>query len=323
LPTPAYYRRIFSAYLLGGQSHLTFWHEAPTENPNASPTELGEYYMPFTEKAYYRGAYDVQGIPQLDYHGDIGLQYNPIAIAQYGLGSYNLWRRSWGIESKQRFFRVADWLCSNLEQNAHGIRVWNHHFDWEYRNTLRAPWYSGLAQGQGISVLVRAHKESGDPRYLEAARQALVSFHRTIEQGGVAFTDQSGDLWFEEYIVFPPTHILNGFIWALWGVYDFALATNDVDVRELFSRGVRTLLHNLDRYDLGFWSLYEQSGTRLPMVASRFYHRLHIVQLRVMQRLTGERKFSEVADRWESYARSRANRTRALGYKAAFKLCYY
>ncbi len=36
--------------------------------------------------------YDASGIPQLDYHGHIGLQYNPIAIAQFGLGNYNLWK---------------------------------------------------------------------------------------------------------------------------------------------------------------------------------------------------------------------------------------
>lgn len=323
MPTLAYYRRIFSAYLVGGKSHLSFWHEIPAVNPNASATVLGEYYMPFTEKADYQGAYDAQGIPQLDYHGHIGLQYNPIAIAQYGLGNYSLWRRTGDLERKKKFFLIADWLSSHLEQNSHRLRVWNHHFNWEYRDTLKAPWYSGLAQGQGISVLVRAHKESGDQRYLEAARQAFVSFQRPIAEGGVAFTDEFGNLWFEEYIVSPPTHILNGFIWALWGVYDYALATNDASARELFARGVHTLVHNLDRYDLGFWSLYEQSGTRLPMVASHFYHHLHIVQLQIMHRLTGEEKFTEVADRWQSYTLSRANRTRALCYKSAFKLCYY
>ena len=172
-------------------------------------------------------------------------------------------------------------------------------------------------------MLVRAHEKSGNSLYLDAAQRAFVSFQRPISEGGVAFTDESGDLWFEEYIVSPPTHILNGFIWALWGVHDYFLATKDKSAEELFSRGVRTLLHNLERYDLGFWSLYEQSGTRLPMVASPFYHRLHIVQLRVMHRLTGEEKFAELAQRWESYVRSRANRTRALCYKSAFKLCYY
>lgn len=323
VPSLRYYRRIFSAYLLGGKSHLTFWHETPAENPNASMTELGEYYMLFSEKADYSGPCDPSGIPLLDYRGHIGPQYNPIAIAQYGLGSYNLFRRTSDPERRKRFFQIADWLCSHLESNPHGLYVWNHHFDWEYRDTLKAPWYSALAQGQGISVLVRAHKESGETRYLDAAERALASFFKPIAEGGVAFTDSHGDLWFEEYLVSPPTHILNGFIWATWGIYDYFLATEHPSARELFSRAVHTMLQNLDRFDLGFWSLYEQSGTRLPMVASSFYHRLHIVQLRVMYRLTREPKFAEVADRWERYMRSRFNRTRALCYKTAFKLCYY
>jgi hypothetical protein len=323
VPSFSYYRRIFSAYLVGGKSHLTFWHETPEENRNAPIAELGAYYMPFTEKADYQGAYDASGIPQLDYHGRIGLQYNPIAIAQFGLGNYNLWKRTGDSERRKKFFLVADWLCSQLEKNSGGLSVWNHHFDWEYRDTLKAPWYSALAQGQGISVLVRAHKESGETRYIDAARLAFAVFHEPIEKGGVAFTDESGDLWFEEYIVSPPTHILNGFIWALWGIYDYHLATLHPSPQQLFSRGVRTLLNNLNRYDLGFWSLYEQSGTRLPMVASPFYHQLHIVQLRVMHRLTGEALFAQVADRWEGYSRSRSKRIRALCYKSAFKLCYY
>jgi hypothetical protein len=323
MPTLAYYRRIFSAYLLGGESQLTFWHETPTENLHANPAELGEYYMLFAEKADYQGRYDVSGVPQLDYRGAIGLQYNPIAIAQYGLGNYNLWRRTADEERRKKFLRAADWLALHLERNSKGILVWNHHFNWEYRNTLKAPWYSALAQGQGISLLVRAHKESGDDRYLDAFRAAFASFLHPAGEGGVAFIDESGDLWFEEYIVFPPTHILNGFIWALWGVYDYALATKEIAAQQLFARGTRTLLHNLDRYDLGFWSLYEQSGTRLPMVASGFYHRLHIVQLRMMHRMTGEVAFAGVADRWESYTHSHAKSLRALVYKAAFKLCYY
>lgn len=323
MPTLAYYRRVFSAYVLGGKSHLTFWHETPQENTNASPTELGEYYMLFSEKADYKGHHDASGIPQLDYHGQIGLQYNPIAIAQFGLANYNLWRRTGDPERKKKFFKIADWLVANLEINGKGIAVWNHHFDWEYRDQLKAPWYSALAQGQGLSVLVRAHEESGDARHLEAAQSAFVSFQRSIEEGGVAFTDESGDLWFEEYIVSPPTHILNGFIWALWGVHDYFLATKEPAARELFARGVRTLLHNLERYDCGFWSLYELSGTRLPMIASAFYHHLHIVQLRVMYRLTDEEAFTRVADRWEGYTQRRINRTRALVCKAAFKLCYY
>jgi hypothetical protein len=323
VPSLNYYRRIASAYLLGGQSHLNFWHETPEENRNAQTGMLGEYYMLFREKADYAGPFDAAQIPMLDYHGTIGRQYNPIAIAQYGLGNYNELQQSGKPGRRDKVFLAADWLVHHLERNSHGLEVWNHHFDWEYRDRLRAPWYSALAEGQGISLLVRAHKESNQRNYLGAAQRAMTCFFKPISAGGVNFTDDNGDLWFEEYIVSPPTHILNGFIWAAWGVYDYFLATGETAAQDLFARAVQTLLRNLDRYDLGFWSLYEQSGTRLPMVASSFYHQLHVVQLRIMHRLTGEQKFAQIADRWESYGRSAGKRTRALCYKSAFKLCYY
>ena len=318
-----YYRRIFSAYLGPGKSHLSFWHDSPKENLGATIHQLGEYYMLFAEKADYAGHHDSTGIPMLNYRGKIGLQYNPIAIAQWGLGNYNLFCRSHDDARKNKFLAASNWLSANLETNSHGLWVWNHHFNWEYRSPLRAPWYSALAQGQGISLLLRAYRETGAVAYFEAAERAFNSFLKSTDEGGVAFTDDHGNLWFEEYIVSPPTHILNGFIWATWGVYDYFLMTQNQLARDLFEQAVLTLRTNLPHYDLGFWSLYEESNTLLPMVASPFYHRLHLVQLRVMHRITGDKTFARYADKWEAYARSRAKRTRALCYKSAFKLCYY
>ncbi|MGH9528744.1 MAG: D-glucuronyl C5-epimerase family protein [Terriglobales bacterium] len=325
-----YFNRIVSAYLTSSNSHLTFWHEAPEENLRAPVAELGEYYMNFARKAAYTGHLDAAGIPMLDYRGTIGLQYNPIAISQWCLGNYNLFRenKDQGLDSRNReylrkFLAGSDWLCSSLQQNRFGIWVWHHHFDWEYRNTLRGPWYSGLAQGQGISLLVRAHAETGEPKYLDTARRAFGSFLKSVTEGGVVFVDEQQNSWFEEYIVSPPTHILNGFIWAAWGVRDYFLATGDLAAESLFHAAVETLRANLPTYDLGFWSLYEQSGTRLPMIASPFYHQLHIVQLDVMYRLTGDKLFNAYAGRWRTYARHWINRSRALCYKSVFKLFYY
>ena len=319
----AYLQRIFSAYLTSQKSHLTFWHGTPQVNQNFEPGKLGEYYMPFIAKADYAGHFDTNGIPLLDYHGSIGRQYNPIAIAQYGLGNYNLYHRTGDENRKQRFLQIADWLADNLETNRFGLRVWHHHFDWEYRDKLKAPWHSALAQGQGISVLVRAHQETGDMSYLASAAKAYEVFKIDIQNGGVTYTDEDKNVWLEEYIVFPPTHILNGFIWATWGVYDFYLATGESDAMELFTATTRTLRKNLPKYDIGFWSLYEQSGTRLKMIASPFYHHLHIVQLKVLYRLTGATIFNHYADRWQRFQKNRVKKKIALAYKALFKLLYY
>ncbi len=318
-----YYRRIADAYLLPGESHLTFWHDQPTPNQKHSFNQLGAYYMLFANKADYTADLDSSGIPMLDYRGAIGRQYNPIAIAQWGLGNHDLFLQTKESVRRDRFIAAADWLASNLETNSHGIFVWNHHFDWEYRTRLKAPWYSALAQGQGISLLVRSHAFTGSPIHLEKARDAFGGFLKSVDDGGLVFRDDAGHKWLEEYIVSPPTHILNGFIWALWGVYDYFLATRDPAAEKLFADSIETLKSNLARYDTGFWSLYEQSGTLLPMVASPFYHRLHIVQLRIMAKLANEPIFARYADRWEQFAVSRARRIRALCYKSAFKLCYY
>lgn len=318
-----YYRRIFAAYLTRRKSQLTFWHGEPRVNEQFEPGQLGQYYMPFLAKADYAGHYDDQGIPMLDYHGAVGLQYNPIAIAQYGLGNYNAFCRTGDAARQSTCLNAADWLVINLEQNPQGEWVWNHHFDWEYRDTLKAPWYSALAQGQGISLLVRAHQETGDAVYLEAANKAFATFLKTLNDGGVSTIDAQGYTWFEETIVDPPTHILNGFLWASWGIYDYALHTGAAQATWLFDEAIKTLGDNLPAFDAGFWSLYEQSGTRMKMLASPFYHSLHIVQLRVMHRLTQKPVFAQYAEKWDSYRRNVVKRTLALGYKALFKLLYY
>jgi hypothetical protein len=213
---------------------------------------------------------------------------------------------------------------SNLKPNQLGVPVWGHDFDWEYVERLVAPWYSGLAQGQGISALVRAHQATGKQEYLDTALTAFESFQLQVDQGGVMYTDPDGNPWIEEYIVTTPTHILNGFIWAMWGLHDLYLATGNQPAKQLWEQCLQTLETNIETFDLGWWSLYDQSGSsRLPMITSRFYHSLHITQLEIMAKLTGNAEFAEVARRWNSYAGNSISQKRAFAQKALFKLLKY
>ena len=318
-----YWKRIFSAYFGPRKSHLTFWHGVPEVNEETRPGELGQYWQRFAVKADYPGHYDEAGIPMLDYHGHIGLQYNPIAIAQYGLGNFNRWQWEGDEGRRDRFLQAATWMRDNLEPNAAGVPVWKHHFDWEYRTPMPSGWYSALSQGQGLSVLVRAHEVTGDESYLEAAHQAFQSFMLEIEDGGVVHTDADGVFWFEETVVDPPTHILNGYLWAAWGIYDYHLHTGRDEALRVWQQAVETLSTELDRFDVGYWSLYDEAGTWLPNAASHFYHALHVVQLRVMHRLTGMDVFSEVADRWDGFQKSGVRKRLAWAHKASFKLLFY
>ena len=318
-----YLNRVAAAYLGSGPSQLTFWHEPPETNPHAWDEPLGDYYQCFFSKADYDAHTDEAGVPMLDYRGHVGLQYNPIAIAQWGLGNWNLERRTGDPSRRARWTLAADWLVENLKPNAHGLQVWRHEFDWEYRDTLEKGWYSALSQGQGVSLLVRAHRATGDDRYLDAAHRAFRSMTVDVSAGGVRLDEGGDGAWLEEAVVNPPTHILNGFLWAMWGVRDHAVATRTRDAEELLAACTRTLLRNLPGFDCGFWSLYEQSGTKLPMLASPFYHGLHINQLAITARLLDQPELTDWSARWQAYAENPWCRRRAFAQKALFKALYY
>jgi hypothetical protein len=294
----------------------------PETNKNATFDKLGQYYMPFRYKAKYNGLFDKNGIPLLDYHGNIGAQYNPIAISQYGLAHYNIFKVTGNKKNKEIALRQADWLTRNLVSNSKDIWVWMHNFDWRYVETLKAPWYSGLAQGQGISLLTRIYKQTGDSKYREAAEKAFISLKTEVKDGGVIFTDENGNPWIEEYIVSPPSHILNGFMWALFGIYDYYLLTEDEKIKKSFDSFINTLKLNLSKFDTGFWSLYDlTSGGK--NLTSPFYHILHLAQLEILYIISKERVFEEWKKKWDHYLMSPTKKGRALLQKVLFKVRRY
>jgi len=319
----SYLLRVIPAYIFRQNSQLSFWHERPKMNVDFWGNFIGPYYMDFSQKAQYAVNLDADGIPLLDYKGHIGKQYNPIAITQHALGHYNIYHQTNNEANRLKFLKVADWLAAHLETNPHGLAVWMHHFDWEYQEKLISPWYSGLAQGQGLSVLVRAALLTQDKKYTAASERAYASFERDIHHGGVVFIDEKGNPWIEEYLVSPPTHILNGFIWALWGIYDYYLFTKNAAVKKLWEGCLTTLRENLFRFDNGFWSLYDLPQMNTENLASAFYHQLHIVQLEVLYRLTGDEIFQQYRLQWQKYDDQRFNRARAFAQKAIFKLTHY
>jgi hypothetical protein len=328
----AYLKRVASVYLFRHRGPLSFWYETPEVNADAFGLKArgsglkpppGHYYMTFAGKARYPGPFDADGVPLLDYRGDIGVQANPIAIAQYGLACLNQFFAGAHDDARSRAISAANWLVRNLESTREGVPVWHHHFDWPYRQLLKAPWRSGLAQGCGVSLLVRIAVLTDEQKYADAAREAFKPLTLPVADGGVLVRDGAGSLWIEEYLVDPPTHILNGFIWALWGVYDFARWRHDPVANAILDASLRTLIANLPRYDTGNWSLYELGDDDAPMLASPYYHQLHIVQLRALHLMTGRREFAECADRWEAYAASRVKRNWALARKVWFKLRRY
>ena len=317
----AYLSRIFSAYVLKKNSQLTFWHGEPEINHNIKYDKLGEFYQVFSYKADYPGPFDDNGVIILDYHGNIGKQKYHIAISQYGIACYNRFKRTNDREWFKKFMNQVQWHKDNIERNSNGIYLYYADFEWDYHGRMKKHWASGLAQGNALSLLSRAFDETGDNIYLELCDKIFTSIITDIDNGGVLL-GENGDFWIEETLT-PPMHILNGFMWSIMGVYDYWLISKNPQVKKWFNVFIKTIINNLSKFDNGYWSLYEQSNTKIPMITSVFYHKLHIIQLKILYNMTNEKIFNEYANKWTCYLNSRYCRLKSQIIKSIFKLIYF
>jgi hypothetical protein len=130
---------------------------------------------------------------------------------------------------------------------------------WEYLFSFDGgspPWTSGLSQGTALQVLARAWSRLKEPAYLTVAEQALGVF-RTPPPQGVRVRRGAG-MHYAEYSYAPGVRILNGFIQAIVGLYDYTSITKDARGLALFEAGDAEARAEVPHYDTGAWSRYDQ-----------------------------------------------------------------
>ena len=176
-----------------------------------------------------------------------------------------------------------------------------------------------MAQGEAASLLVRVHARTGDERFAAAARRALRPYDVLSADGGVQARLGDGP-FYEEYPTRPPSFVLNGGLFALFGAYDVAAGLDDLAAQRTFAEGVEALAANLGRWDTGRWSRYDLFPHPVVNLATPRYHQLHVAQLRALQLLAPDARIDAVADRFERYAESPLKRGEALARKVAFRL---
>jgi hypothetical protein len=132
---------------------------------------------------------------------------------------------------------------------------------WEYMFKFDGgapPWTSGLSQGTAIQALARAGTRLHNQAFLTGAQQALGIFQVPPPEGVRVATPAGAH--YLEYSYAPREYILNGFIQALVGLYDYARLTGDPLGQQLFAAGDAEARVETPHYDTGAWSLYDQSS---------------------------------------------------------------
>lgn len=116
-----------------------------------------------------------------------------------------------------------------------------------------------------------------------------------------------GYVFFEEYVSTPSNYVLNGYMFALFGLYDWSKVEagdhGQDRAADYFERGIETLTHVLPYYDIGGISSYDLGYItfKAKPKAKHGYHQLHTRQLHVLYNLTGEPKLREYELKWVAY----------------------
>ena len=268
-----------------------------------SLTELCGYYNDMTLKISDKSKLSADGIPVVTLAtGETVFSY--VTIAQYGLGLVDLFL----LKNEKKYLDGAEIICDFLLKKQDKNGGWG--------VDLLAPereYYSAMAQGEAISLMLRAGKYAGTDRYLDAVKAAYMLLVKEVSEGGCAIrTDKRLELY--EYTDYPL--VLNGSVFALWGIYDYVLCFDDEAARSVLNLAAKTIADDLPKYDAGFWSKY----TCTDMLASPFYHKLHIAQLTVLDEQFPGMGFGESCGRLREYERSFFKREKAFFLKALQKI---
>lgn len=225
---------------------------------------------------------------------DINTFRNPVQIAQYALYQYAL-AHAGDDAARERFLAQARYLASAQRD------------DGGYEYPISLPAYSAkpgflscMPQGEVASVLLRAFALTRGEHFLERGLRSLAPLRRDLADGGASYV-RGGDTFYEEVAAEPACHILNGHLYADFGVWEYVThGFADDDLVRLHRDAVETLDRWIERFDADGWSCYDlavdDDGRR--HFAPLWYHQFHIAQLRVYSAMTGNEKFGAIAERW-------------------------
>lgn len=265
--------------MLSGKS---VWHVNQDIGKHFSKDDILGYYNNMKEKVTMMPELlDNDNLPSLELENGQSV-YFPVAIFQYGLGAYDLYIETKDNKYKRKFLQCANWALDN--QDNYGR--WNNFF-YIFPDTP----YSAMAQGEAVSLLIRAYKESGVDKYFIAAQKGIKFMISPMEEGGVS-EYMGNNIIFREYT--NQQTVLNGWIFAWFGLYDYVLCTSDKEYKKILENSLNAIINYLPRFRCSYWSIYSLDGK----IASPFYHNLHIALMQALYQLTDEKIFESYAEKW-------------------------
>jgi hypothetical protein len=297
-------RHLFSAhgYRPGADYRVRGYKPKPI--PAEDLPDYQDYVTPLNDKNI---PVDKNGVALLVFNGRRKV-YHPLVIARYGISLLHSYR----ITENQAYLDRAEVNAAFLVKHAarrYGALYFPYRFNYRLfgnpSDLMRAPWYSAMAQGAALMLFLRLYGVTQEPRWQAAASSTFATFvqRRSAKRPWTVFVARHVRhryLWLEEYAKTPPTQPLNGHMYALFGVYEYALTTRRVDAIHVFDGAATTIRYEGNRFrvpgGISYYSL--RVHAQYPS-----YHCVHVWQLKLLGRMTGDPWFASEGRRFGSDGR--------------------
>lgn len=262
--------------VMAGES---YFHEAPALGGYF--LDRRSYYYDFRKKTQWNGEYKNK-VPLL-YLPSLQKQIHfPIMILQYGIGSIDAYFATQAPSCLNNIENVTRWILENLNPDF----SFNNYFpeimpQYQYHSSN-----SAMAQGHALSFLARVlkfaliNKDFVD-KAQDAVRNIFLNMIRPVEAGGTAIK-KDNDIYFCEVCRKDDYVVLNGWIFAIFGLMDYAQYFDNPTTKDTLEATLKTLKKDLANYFLASgWTYYDNKGRS----CSPNYHEMQIELFNALNRL--------------------------------------
>jgi len=240
-----------------------------------------------------KGRLSPDGSLLINYGPLVGRQRNPTSQAILTLGLMQMWRQTKDEGTLSLASKTANALLKLAQSTQDDSLAFPVTFKpFGYR--LKTPFFSALSQGFSASVFSRIYALTHDPAWLEYGARSL---DLVVKNPNLACPDlKGGGIWYEEYPTSPPLHVLNGHIYCTVAFREVGMFAGYEKYTRFFEMGVDAVVGNLSSFDMNGLSYYDAARRTL---AKPYYQKLHVEQLRFLQRVSGNAILEAYANKWE------------------------
>lgn len=230
------------------------------------------------------------GMSLLPHGGDVWY-YNPVDVGFWGTNLLDRYMNLNDSTYLEYALRHRDKLIDLMDEEGYlEYRLDYNHYD----RLMENPWYSGIAQGQALSLFSRLAYYAQDSLSEAMAHKVYetVNPFNTVSYRVVCFDD--GYAWIEEYPGNPPDHTFGGFMRATIGIYDYYhLVRDDEHTSRVLSIYLTTIKENMHRFrnpgGIYFYDLrYKESYS--------YYQQVVVQELQFLSKMSQDSSFTIFAD---------------------------